>query len=67
MSIDKNPRCPLIKRFAEDLQLSGKSTRTQQSYCRALRKFVACWRESIRRFGKEPGMSIANALTDLHR
>ena len=40
MSIDKNPTCPFIQRFAEDLKLSGKSPRTQQSYCRALRKFI---------------------------
>ena len=40
MSIDKNPNCPFIQRFAEDLKLSGKSPRTQQSYCRALRKFI---------------------------
>lgn len=40
MSIDKNPNCPIIKRFAEDLKLSGKAPRTLQSYCRALRKFM---------------------------
>ncbi|MCA9207464.1 MAG: site-specific integrase, partial [Planctomycetales bacterium] len=31
---------PVLRRFADDLQLSGKSRRTQQSYCRALRKFT---------------------------
>lgn len=40
MSIDKNPNCPFIKRFAEDLMLNGKSPRTVQSYARALRKFI---------------------------
>jgi integrase/recombinase XerD len=40
MSIDKNPDCPFIKRFAEDLKLSGKAPRTLQSYCRALRKLI---------------------------
>ena len=40
MSIDRNPIHPIIKRFAEDLALSGKSTRTSQSYCRAVRKFM---------------------------
>ena len=40
MSIDANPSCPFTSRFAEDLKLSGKSPRTQQSYCRALRKFI---------------------------
>ena len=40
MSVDSNPTCPVIKRFAEDLKLNGKSARTQQSYCRALRKFA---------------------------
>lgn len=39
MSIDLNPASTILKRFAEDLKLSGKSIRTQQSYCRALRKF----------------------------
>lgn len=40
MSIDAKPTCPVIVRFAEDLKLSGKSPRTLQSYCRALRKFM---------------------------
>ena len=40
MSIDKNPNCPFIKRFSEDLKLNGKSPRTVQSYARALRKFI---------------------------
>lgn len=39
MSIDLNPTCPAVKRFFEDLKLNGKSTRTQQAYCRAVRKF----------------------------
>ena len=38
MSKDKNPQCPFIQRFAEDLKLARKSDRTVQSYCRALRK-----------------------------
>jgi integrase/recombinase XerD len=38
MSKDKKPQCPFIQRFAEDLKLTGKSQRTVQSYCRALRK-----------------------------
>lgn len=38
MSKDKNPQCHFIQRFAEDLILTGKSQRTVQSYCRALRK-----------------------------
>ncbi len=40
MSIDSNPSCPVIARFAEDLKLSGKRPRTQQSYCRHARKFA---------------------------
>ena len=40
MSIDLNPSCPIIARFAEDLKLNGKRPRTQQSYCRAARKFA---------------------------
>lgn len=40
MSIDKNPDCPFVKRFSEDLLLNGKSPRTVQSYARALRKFI---------------------------
>ena len=39
MSIDSKPSCPVAQRFTEDLKLNGKSVRTQQSYCRALRKF----------------------------
>jgi site-specific recombinase XerD len=39
MSVDLKPQCPVLKRFAQDLKLNGKSTRTQQSYVRALRKF----------------------------
>ena len=39
MSIDSNPSCPVIARFAEDLKLNGKRPRTQQSYCRHARKF----------------------------
>ena len=38
MSKDKNPQCPFIQRFAEDLKLARKSDRTVQSYCRALRR-----------------------------
>ncbi len=40
MSIDLHPTCPLIKRFADDLKLNGKSPRTLQSYSRAIRKFT---------------------------
>jgi integrase/recombinase XerD len=40
MSIDLNPTQPIIKRFAEDLAINGKSLRTTQSYCRAVRKFL---------------------------
>ena len=40
MSIDSNPSCPIIARFAEDLKLDGKRPRTQQSYCRHTRKFA---------------------------
>lgn len=40
MSIDQDPQEPIIKRFHDDLKLSGKRPRTQQSYCRALRKFM---------------------------
>lgn len=39
MSVDLHPTCPIRQRFAEDLKLTGKSERTQESYCRALRKF----------------------------
>ena len=39
MSVDLHPTCSVLQRFADDLKLSGKSPRTQQSYCRALRKF----------------------------
>ena len=38
MSKDKNPQCPFVQRFAEDLKLALKSQRTVQSYRRALRK-----------------------------
>lgn len=40
MSIDLSPSCPTAQRFLQDLKLNGKSTRTQQSYCRAVRKFA---------------------------
>lgn len=40
MSIDLKPKCPLAKRFLQDLKLNGTSARTQQSYSRALRKFT---------------------------
>lgn len=40
MSVDLKPTCPAAKRFLDDLKLNGKSTRTQQSYCRAVRKFA---------------------------
>ncbi|CAN5824337.1 tyrosine-type recombinase/integrase [soil metagenome] len=40
MSIDLNPTCPAAQRFLQDLKLNGKSDRTQQSYCRAVRKFT---------------------------
>jgi integrase/recombinase XerD len=40
MSVDLKPTFPSVKRFLDDLKLNGKSTRTQQSYCRAVRKFA---------------------------
>jgi site-specific recombinase XerD len=40
MSVDLNPTCLVAKRFLEDLKINGKSKRTQQSYCRAVRKFT---------------------------
>ncbi len=40
MSIDLKPSCPVADRFLQDLKLSGASTRTQQSYVRAVRKFT---------------------------
>jgi integrase/recombinase XerD len=40
MSVDLNPTCLVAKRFLEDLKINGKSKRTQQSYCRAVRKFA---------------------------
>ena len=40
MSQDKNPSSQIAIRFKQDLQLKGLGERTQQSYCRALRKFT---------------------------
>jgi len=40
MSQDKQPSSPIAIRFKQDLQLKGLGERTQQSYCRALRKFT---------------------------
>lgn len=40
MSRDLSPSCPIIQRYLNDLKLSGKKTRTQQSYSRSLRKFA---------------------------
>jgi integrase/recombinase XerD len=40
MSVDLKPTCLVAKRFLEDLKINGKSKRTQQSYCRAVRKFT---------------------------
>ena len=40
MSKDKNPVAPIAIRFKQDLQLKGLGDRTQQAYCRALRKFT---------------------------
>jgi site-specific recombinase XerD len=40
MSIDLKPTSPIAIRFQHDLQLTGKGTRTQQSYVRALRRFT---------------------------
>ena len=40
MSIDLHPTALVNQRFLQDLKLNGKSTRTQQSYCRAVRKFT---------------------------
>lgn len=39
MSHDLNPTCATTQRFLQDLKLNGKSPRTQQAYCRAVRKF----------------------------
>lgn len=39
MSRDSNPDCPLLQQFAQDLKIAGLSERTQESYCRVLRKF----------------------------
>lgn len=39
MSRDLNPTCATTQRFLQDLKLNGKSLRTQQAYCRAVRKF----------------------------
>ena len=39
MSRDLNPTCATTQRFLQDLKLNGKSPRTQQAYCRAVRKF----------------------------
>ncbi len=40
MSRDLSPAPPIIQRFLNDLKLSGRKSRTQQSYCRNLRKFA---------------------------
>lgn len=40
MSQGKLPSSPIAIRFKQDLQLKGLGERTQQSYCRALRKFT---------------------------
>lgn len=40
MSIDLKPTCPVLQQFSEDLKIAGLSERTQESYCRALRKFA---------------------------
>lgn len=43
MSRDSNPTCPLLQQFAQDLKIAGLRERTQESYCRVLRKFTdAC-------------------------
>jgi len=43
MSKDSNPSCPLLQQFTQDLKIAGLSERTQESYCRVLRKFTeAC-------------------------
>jgi integrase/recombinase XerD len=39
VSQDSNPEFPILKRFQQDLKLSGLSERTQESYVRAVRKF----------------------------
>lgn len=39
MSRDSNPDCPLLQQFAQDLKIAGLSERTQESYCRVMRKF----------------------------
>lgn len=39
MPKDSNPDCPLLQQFAQDLKIAGLSERTQESYCRVMRKF----------------------------
>ncbi len=39
MSKDIHPHSPVLIRFQQDLKLKGLSSRTQQSYVRAIRKF----------------------------
>ena len=39
MTIDKNPLSPILIRFQQDLEFNGLSERSQESYCRAVRKF----------------------------
>ena len=39
MTIDKEPLSPILIRFNQDLQFNGLKERSQESYCRAVRKF----------------------------
>ena len=54
MSVDLKPTCPAVKRFLDDLKLNGKSTRTQQSYCRAVRKFAEYLGHSPQQASEDP-------------
>lgn len=57
MSVDLKPNCPVVKRFLDDLKLNGKSARTQQSYCRAVRKFAEY-------LGHSPELATEDQLRD---
>ena len=39
MTKDKNPLSPILIRFKQDLQFNDLEERSQESYCRAVRKF----------------------------
>lgn len=38
MSADLKPTCSILQQFSDDLKIAGFSKRTQESYCRELRK-----------------------------